>query len=754
MDIFAEEAMDLNQSMAFSLLHWKNDYSNKAPLTQIKRDLHTLKGGARMLEQNDISALAHTLEAYCDIFLSQEKPVTLEQYEVLSKIFDHLGLMIECLKKQEKIPYPEQEIQILQKLIGSEATEAVFKPEVSVVAESSPKKEITPAEMIRVRAGLIDNLNTLSLEESMSRIGMEQHLKMVEVLLNEMKACNTRQVEQLYVLEKELSNIFTKEGRRDLKGNLPSKHEALEREQYALLGQIIVGLREKVIDSNILLKSINDLRVSMENLIVTQSRSNIELQNKLTDTRMVAFETIVPRLAKIVRQISGELNKKIEFKVKEVEGEMDRTTLEHLIPSLEHILRNAVDHGIETVEERKRLNKPREGTLEIDFSRQGSTVVIEIKDDGRGLDYEAIRKKAIHLGRLDPNKAVTETELLHFIFEPGFSTQEKLTQISGRGVGLDVVNAAVKELGGVLSVNSKKDQFTQFILRFPFTSSLNRVLIFKVEDQIFGIMLSHIEGIEKIATQALKSLMQKKKPVFVFNHQPYYLHYLAFLLETDVKKVIMEKRKDFPIILVPSKEYPMALVVDEILYSRELVIQSLGAQFKFLDECNGAALLGDGSVVLILDPISLINTGRVSMTQEKSVEFTEKIKTPHGRDIIILVVDDSMTLRTVTKRFLERHKYRVMTAQDGLDALQQIQKQMPDLILLDIDMPRMDGFEFTLAIRQDNRFKHIPIIVITSRTSERHSKQAKALNVNGFIEKPFQENRLLESIEELLGERE
>lgn len=769
--IFIEEALDLNQSISLNLLHWKEDFTHTSFLTQIKRDLHTLKGGARMVEQNAIATLSHELESYCDFFIAQQKPISLEQYGLISRIFDHLSLMIESLKTKEEIPYPTSDNEALKKSLYIQEpsepsfnvakTEALTLPttkepiESNAVKKTERKAEIsTLDEVIRVRAALLDNLNTLSLEESMSRIGMEQQLRMIGALINEMKVGDTRLIEQIDVLEKELSNII-KTGKVDLKGKLHPSEGELESEKYTALDRMISGLREIVTDSGNLLKGVNDIRLNMENLLASQSRSNTELQNKLTDTRLVSFETVVPRLTKIVRQISSELNKKIDFSISKVEGEMDRTTLEHLIPSFEHILRNAIDHGIESEEERKESQKPPMGKIEIGFYRSGSTVSIEITDDGRGIDVESIRKKAISMNMLDPNQQVSETELVHFILKPGFSTRESVSEISGRGVGLDVVNAAIKEMGGLISISSKKGLGTKFTLSFPFTTSLNRVLVFKVGEQVFGILLSFIEGVERVDLKTLQEFMQKKTPVFVSAHKPYYLHYLQFLIELDVSQLILEKRKDFPVILIPSNEYPMALVVDELLYSKELIIQSLGAQFKFLDECSGATLLGNGKVVLILDPVSLMNKARGTMTQEKkSIEFSEKRKIKSGADIVILVVDDSLTIRAVTKRFLERHKFEVMTAQDGLDALQQMEKQIPDLILLDIDMPRMDGFEFSIAARKDERFKHIPIIVITSRPSEKHKKQAKMLDLEGFIEKPFQEASLLEAIDELLGDRD
>jgi chemosensory pili system protein ChpA (sensor histidine kinase/response regulator) len=266
-------------------------------------------------------------------------------------------------------------------------------------------------------------------------------------------------------------------------------------------------------------------------------------------------------------------------------------------------------------------------------------------------------------------------------------------------------------------------------------------------------VMSHIEGVVRVARDKLNGLLAKRKATFQYDHKPYYLHYLGSLLDVQKNQFYISGRKTFPVILIPGNEYPMALLVDELLYSRELVIQSLGTQFKLFNECSGATLLGDGRVVLVLDSFSLSHKARALMKKEQSsIEFSSSQKPKaSSSQKVVMVVDDSMTIRTVTKRFLERHQFSVVTAKDGLDALGQLEKNIPDIILLDIDMPRMDGFEFAVSIRSDEKYKDIPIIVITSRPSEKHKKRANEMLLEGFMEKPYQEPELLSAIEALLG---
>lgn len=754
LQIFIEEATDLINIISLSLIKWKENLTEFDYIPEIKRDLHTLKGSARMVGQSDIGRLAHELETVFDFCLKEKKIIDVETYEFISLAYDQLSLMIEGLKNKKTFPYPEELINKLKQAVSLPESVEAAKPVAQTTPEMKQEKQDvseTQVEMIRVRSDILEKLNNLSIDTSQSRLGLEQHLKMVGLYLEEMREGARRLQEQVQALDKEVHGFLSEEPKKRAI-TLPDEYDILERDRYTTVGQMSSGIRETALDIDNMIKAMKENKDVMDGLLANQTRSNTELQNRLKDTRLVSFESIVPRLSRIVRQISKELNKKVNFVVTHVEGEMDRTALEHLIPSLEHLLRNALDHGIEESDERIHLGKPQIGQIEIGFYHIGSIVSIEINDDGRGLDFQKIREKAINLGYISSDAEVSEEELSRFILEPGFSTKKEISEISGRGIGMDVVNQAVSEMGGSLVIISLPGQGSKFTLRFPFTTSLNRILIFKAQEKLYGIILSQIEGVVRVEKEKLNALLLKKKATFQHAHKPYYLHYLGSLLEIDKPSFQIPKKRNFPVILIPSKEYPMALLVDELLYNRELVIQSLGLQFKLFNESSGATLLGDGSVVLVLDPYALGAKARAHMKREmKTIEFSQLRKVQTVAQPVIMVVDDSVTIRTVAKRFLERHQFQVMVAKDGLDALQQLEMQVPDLILLDIDMPRMDGFEFAITIRADERFRHIPIIVITSRPSEKHRKRANEMQLEGFVEKPYQELELLDAIEKLLG---
>ncbi|MFT7291032.1 MAG: chemosensory pili system protein ChpA (sensor histidine kinase/response regulator), partial [Reinekea sp.] len=481
---------------------------------------------------------------------------------------------------------------------------------------------------------------------------------------------------------------------------------------------------------------------------------NTELQEGLMRTRMVPFNRLVPRLRRIVRQVAGDLAKDVDFIVGNAEGEVDRTVLERMIAPLEHLLRNAVDHGIEHPEDRLAVNKPRLGKVRLELSREGSDIVLSLEDDGQGIDVERIRAKAIERGLMKAESDLNEAEIMQFILEAGFSTADKVTQISGRGVGMDVVNSEVKQLGGSIFIDSQLGRGTAFIIRLPFTVSVNRALMVNTLDDLYALPLTSIEGIVRVTPKQLAEYYQPNAPLFEYNGKRYRLEYMGSLLHTGARPNVAALESSAPLVLVKGSDerHSMALHVDRLMGSKEIVVKTLGAQFSKLQGVSGATILGDGSVVVILDLAALIRSELVIEHQnamslmQMSAELERKKEGPAR----IMVCDDSVTVRKVTSRLLERNGMDVMLAKHGADAISQMIDEIPDLILLDIEMPFMDGFEVASRVRHDERLRHIPIIMITSRTGSKHRERALSIGVNDYMGKPFQEGPLLEAIERLL----
>ena len=494
-------------------------------------------------------------------------------------------------------------------------------------------------------------------------------------------------------------------------------------------------------------ESLADRTRGAETLLLQQSRINSELQENLMKTRMIPFSSMVPRLRRIARQIGSELSKQVDFDVSNAEGEMDRSVLERMIAPLEHMLRNALDHGIEVAEERIKAGKPEVGNVTLSLSREGGDVVIRMRDDGGGINDEKVRDKAISQGLVSADAQSSKHEILQFIMLPGFSTAEKVTQISGRGVGMDVVASEIKLMGGTIEIDSTFGKGTEFTVRLPFTVSVNRALMVNTGDDFYAIPLNTIEGIVRVSPFELEEYYKPDAPLYEYAGRQYELQYLGKLLHSVHQPKLQGQPLPLPVILVRGADKPMALQVDSLMGSREIVVKSLGTQFGGVHAVSGATILGDGSVVVILDLPALIrdeSAGILDSAEDIGVQVDKVDDTP-----LVMVIDDSVTVRKVTTRLLERNGMEVVTAKDGVDAIAQLQDIKPDVMLLDIEMPRMDGFEVATLVRHDERLKDVPIIMITSRTGKKHRDRALSIGVNEYLGKPFQEKELLETIEKM-----
>lgn len=759
LQIFIEEANDLLVSLSGTLRQWENNIEDLSKTDDLKRDLHTLKGSARMVGQLPIGTLAHELETLCESVSKNEIKMTREIFELLSLSVDRIVLMVEKLQKNEVLPRFDdislkfqsvsgEALSVPNDLKGEGSFKTEFKTELPQM-EAVESKAPVHTELIRIRATLLEKLNNLSTENSLIRVGIEQQIGSFGLYLSEMKQDIKRLEVQLNNL---CSEIQTYESNMPINISKSNNYQTkLEHEHYRTLDQMSQVVRETSYDLIGILKNLLDTHVVMEAMVINQGRISTELQHRLSDTRLAPFESIVPRLARIARQVSVELNKQIDFKVMRSEGEMDRTILERLIPSLEHILRNAIDHGVEPKEVRVKQGKSEIGRIEVSFFRVGSNAAIEVRDDGAGIDSEVVRAKAVKLGLLAQDANISREEILRYILEPGFSTKEAVTQISGRGVGMDVVNTAVKELGGSLSIFSEAGKGTKITARFPFTASLNRILLFTIKDQIYGMLLTNIESVVRESAETLVNLITDKQSIYESAGKSYHLQYVGALIESERSEVKIAQKKSYPIILFSDSEYPLALVIDSVLYSRELVVQSLGSQFKLTNECSGATMLGDGRVVLILDPYNLSMKAKSIMERGKiEIEFDQDETSLKSGKTLIMVVDDSISVRTVTKRLLERYNYQVITAKDGLDAIQKLQNNLPNLILMDLDMPRMDGFEFAANVRANDKYQNIPIVVVSSREGLMQQDKTEKLKLSAFVKKPFQESELMSTVQQIL----
>jgi chemosensory pili system protein ChpA (sensor histidine kinase/response regulator) len=445
-----------------------------------------------------------------------------------------------------------------------------------------------------------------------------------------------------------------------------------------------------------------------------------------------------------------ELDKRVELEVEGQEIRLDRTVLERITPSLEHLLRNAVDHGIESPKRRKQLGKREIGTVKIAVSRSGPEVVIRISDDGAGLDQDAIYQMAVQKGMLASGAKLTDEELFQLILEPGFSTMQEVTQISGRGVGLDVVNADIKQFGGTLDIASQPGQGCMFTIRLPFMLAVNQALLVVVDDETFALPISNVAGVVRVSWENLRRLETEQAPSFEYAGSRYRFAHLGTMLEFG-EPDYDESHQPYPVVLVHAGEHRMAFLVENLTGRHEIVVKPLGPQLSGIQWLSGATVLGDGRVAMILDVPAL-------MRRAASLHGVAHDRSAFGQPAVsaedaatVMVVDDSITVRQVTQRLLNRNGIDVLTAKDGVEALALLKQRRPDLMLLDIEMPRMDGFELAATIRKDEDLKDLPIIMITSRSGKKHSDHATRIGVDRYLGKPYHEGELLENINSLLG---
>ena len=522
--------------------------------------------------------------------------------------------------------------------------------------------------------------------------------------------------------------------------------DPLELDRYSNIQQLSRALAESANDLGSLKDLLKTVTDEAESLLVQQSRVTAELQDGLMRTRMVPFDRHVPRLTRLVRQAAQEAGKRAELAVEGASGELDRQVLEKMLPPFEHMLRNAVVHGIEKSATRQKDGKPAVGRITIRLHREGAEMVIDVSDDGAGLDVDSIRRKAYELDLLQPESKVTDDEIMSLILKPGFSTAGAVTQSAGRGVGMDVVANEIKKLGGSLRISSVTGQGTNFTVRLPFTLAITQALIVRTGDEVYALPLPTVEGVARIPRAELESLLSQSEPSYQYGEQTYKFRHLGMYLGGQAAK-LPEDEASIPVILVHAGEYSAALLVDELMTSREIVVKAVGPQLASIRGVSGATILGDGRIVLILDIHALVRTGA------PVVELKKAAPTPTDDRPLALVVDDSITVRRVTERFLQRNGMRVATAKDGLDAIAVMQDNKPDVILLDIEMPRMDGYEFASHVRNDARVADVPIIMITSRVGDKHRARAIELGVNDYLGKPYQDSQLLDAIRRQLEDK-
>jgi chemosensory pili system protein ChpA (sensor histidine kinase/response regulator) len=777
LEIFLEEGSELLDEAEATVHRWQEAVGDREAIALLQRQLHTLKGGARMAGIEPMGDLSHASESLLTGVVEGRLEPSERLFTELNAAVDRLAEMLDAVRHQRSMthasglcenllalaegrtplppvlePLPEVELPLATPppKTWSEAKPAERAEEAP--AEAAPqaaarRAPVQQQEQVRVPAQLLNTLVNMAGEMTIYRSRLEQQNNVMRFNLTEFEQTVERLREQLRTLEIETDAQIM--SRLESEGRTIEDFDPLEMDQYTALQTTSRALLESLNDLTNVREYLDDLSRESDTLLLQQSRVNTELQQGLMQARMMPFSRLVPRMRRIVRQTAQEMGKKVELWVQGEQSEVDSAVVDRIIAPLEHLIRNAIAHGIESPEGRQEAGKDPVGKLTLTVDRDGSDNVFRVKDDGAGIDVDRVRHKAVERGLLAPDAEISEHDILQLIFESGMSTAKEVTQISGRGVGMDVVISEVRQLGGTVEINSKRGFGASFYLRIPFTLAVNRALLVEVGDELFAIPLTSIEGIVRMRADELEAYYGGERERYTHAGSEYQVRRLGALLGTSVPALEAGQER-IPVLLVRSGEQGIALHVDGLVGSREIVVKSVGPQLSSVRSLFGATILVDGRVALILDTNALALMGaQQEAAQARQHAVEEVVQGP--RETTVMIVDDSITVRRVTARLLERHDFRVITAKDGVDALQVLQDEHPDIMLLDIEMPRMDGFEVAQHVRGDPRLQKLPIIMITSRTGDKHRQRGMEIGVNRFLGKPYQDAELLDNIRELTG---
>jgi chemosensory pili system protein ChpA (sensor histidine kinase/response regulator) len=718
--VFLEEAEELVPQIGSDLRDWKAQPQDQRIADALKRALHTLKGSARMAGAIRLGELTHLMESQVE--------TALEAGQLPPELFGELEL------KMDRVSADLDRMKQHNVSARAPAPAAAAAPAAPAAVIEPPPS--AAAGMLRVNADTLDYLITESGEVAIARSRIEAELRLVKQSLGDLDDSIARLRTQLREVEIQADSQM--QSRTSVLDERDRDFDPLEFDRYTRLQELTRMMAEGLSDATSIQAALLKNMDETDAALLQQARIGRELQQDLMRMRAVPFASLSERLHRIVRQTARETGRKAELQIQGAQIELDRSVLERIAAPLEHMLRNAVVHGVEDPQVRSAAGKPDTARIAIELRQEANEIVIIVADDGAGLDQQQLRSKAIEKGLIAANQELTEFEQNQLIFQTGLSTAAAVTALAGRGVGMDVVRTEIAAVNGRIDIASTRGAGTTFTIFVPLTLAVTQTVMVQAGAVTLAVSSATVEQVLRLKADAMASLYEKGQ--VEFQGRAYPLHSLRQLLG---ERVAVEIRDYNSVLLLRSGIQRVAVHVDELLGNQEVVVKSIGPQLSRIPGVTGATVLADGSIVLIVNPVQLAQhraaaTGRLG-------EITGLIGTRPSTPLV-MVVDDSLTVRKFTTRLLEREGYRVITAKDGLDAIEKLKDHLPDVMLVDIEMPRMDGFDLTRNVHGDERTHGIPIIVISSRTAEKHRSRAADLGVNAFIGKPYQEAELLQHI--------
>ncbi len=750
--VFLEEGAELLSLLGSNLHHWAQEPEQPQFRAQVLRVLHTLKGSARLAGGLRLGELAHRMESTVE-GLDLEFSPPLAALEPCLQEFDQIKACFEALADLSAPHEPEVHLPALHS-VGASASPAGVPSDSSAPAmtdalASSPRA--SAKQLVRVRAQTLDRLIDQAAEVMISRARADGHVMQMRNTLGDLGRNVDRLRQQLRDMELQ-AELQMQSGLTQPQDSRAA-FDPLELDRFTRVQEVARMMAESVSDVEAMQRSLqSSVDGALEDLF-TQGRRAKLLTHDLLRMRLLEFEALSDRLYAVVRQASKGTGKQVRLDIVGGATEIDRGVLERMTPAFEHLLRNAVVHGIEPAEVRQASGKPAVGALSITVQQDGSDVSVTFADDGAGLQIDKIRARAVASGLLLPDQTLNLPEAARLLFIPGFSTADELTELAGRGIGMDVVLSELSAIGGRIETSSQPGMGTSFKVVFPLTTAVTQVVMLRMGTLTIGVPANLLETVLRVPRDALDqsyataSLADADRPAVPF-------YWGGALLKASTRSYGNKATlRQHAVAVIRSAGQRVALHVDEVLGSREVVVKNLGPQLSYLPGLTGMSVLASGAVVLIYNPVALASVfgeaaRRVQATATASAFNGQELPSSDAQESqalapLILVVDDSITVRRVTQRLLHREGYRVALAGDGLQALELLQDERPAVVLSDIEMPRMDGMELTRQIRRTPAFADLPIIVITSRIAQKHRDYAAALGVNHYLGKPYSESELL-----------
>lgn len=806
--IFEEEAQELLPELAGQMRQWIGMPNQQGAASACLRTLHTFKGGARLAGAMRLGEMAHRLESTIERMLSAG---TIERSDVepLEAKVDALVEVFEALCRRDAQSYEAQAAQPLAPTQESLAVHELqapvepVEPEVApsadltaslseVAQESAPaptvddtQASITPVApaadaktinwtalpkigtgavvrqsreaqqgsqaAVRVRPQLLDRLVNHAGEVSITRTRLAAQVGLLRGSLNDLTDNMDRLRQQLRDIEFQAETQLST--RMEAARAASQEFDPLEFDRYTRFQELTRMMAESVNDVHTVQRTLLRSLETAEDQIAAQARLTRDLQDDLLRTRMVEFDGLSDRLYRVVRQAAKETGKQVRLDILGGSTEVDRGVLDRMTGAFEHLLRNCVTHGIESPDVRLAAGKEAAGTIVVALRQEGNEVSIEFRDDGAGLNLERIRQKGLKLGMIQPDATPSEAELAQLIFTPGFSTADTVTELAGRGIGMDVVRNEVNAMGGRIETGTSAGKGTSFTLVLPLTTAVTKVVMLRCGQVNIAVPTHLIEMVRRAKPAEVEQ--SYKTATYHFGEMVLPFYWLGALLQLSPRG--LEQGRTLPIVVIRSAQQRVALHVDEVLGNQEVVVKNLGPQLSRLPGLAGMTLLASGAVSLIYNPVALATVygERAHAYTAESLALAASAEAGHGEVVqvsnepaeilppLVMVVDDSLTVRKVTQRLLSREGYRVVLAKDGLEALEILATESPAVVLSDIEMPRMDGFDLLRNIRSDVRLKQLPVIMITSRIAQKHRDYAEELGANHYLGKPYGEEELL-----------